>query len=140
MLLLVVIRPIARRSGPIRGVGARTSLRARTWERFPDSSAAAAILADYTLTVAVSITAGTVAIASAAPRLHDSRVPIAVALVALVTLANLRGVKEAGTLFAIPTYGFVAIVVATLVVGFGECLGDCPVAETAQLPLRKRPR
>ena len=60
--------------------------------------------------MAVSITAGTVAIASAAPSPRCRyRVPIAVGLVAFVTLANLRGVKEAGTLFAIPTYGFVAI-------------------------------
>ncbi|HEX7248581.1 MAG TPA: APC family permease [Actinomycetota bacterium] len=100
----------------------------------PGLVAAAAILTDYTLTVAVSITAGTSAIATVAPDLLvPIRVPIAVGLVALVTLANLRGVKEAGSLFAIPTYGFVVMVAITLVTGFVRCLGDCPTAETADL-------
>jgi amino acid transporter len=101
----------------------------------PGLTAAAAILTDYVLTVAVSITAGTVAITSAAPSLLHLRVPIAICLVAFVTLANLRGVKEAGTLFAIPTYGFVAIVTLTLLVGFARCLTGCPVAATADLPI-----
>ncbi|HVD71934.1 MAG TPA: APC family permease [Actinomycetota bacterium] len=99
----------------------------------PGLTAAAAILTDYVLTVAVSITAGTVAITSAAPSMLSYRVPIAVGLVALVTLANLRGVKEAGTLFAIPTYGFVAIVSLTLIVGFAQCLSGCRTAATADL-------
>jgi len=101
----------------------------------PGLVAAAAILADYVLTVAVSVTAGTVAIVSAAPSLFSYRVPIALGLVALVTLANLRGVKEAGTMFAIPTYGFVAIVLVTLATGFLKCLSGCPVAESADLRL-----
>ncbi len=102
----------------------------------PGLTAAAAILTDYVLTVAVSITAGTTAIASVAPEtLVPMRVPIAIALVALVTLANLRGVKEAGSLFAIPTYGFVLMIAITLVTGFVRCMGGCPLAETADLPL-----
>jgi amino acid transporter len=101
----------------------------------PGLVAAAAILTDYVLTVAVSITAGTVAITSAFPSLDQHRVAMAIALVAMVTLANLRGVKEAGMLFAIPTYGFVAIVVVTLVGGFVSCIGGCPAAETADLPI-----
>ncbi|HEY6567509.1 MAG TPA: APC family permease [Actinomycetota bacterium] len=99
----------------------------------PGLVAGAAILTDYVLTVAVSITAGTVAIVSAAPSLAHLRVPIAIGLVLLVTLANLRGVKEAGTLFAVPTYGFVAIIAITLIVGFVKCLGGCPVAATSDL-------
>ncbi|MGZ8597172.1 MAG: APC family permease [Actinomycetota bacterium] len=102
----------------------------------PGLVAAAAILTDYVLTVSVSITAGTTAIASVAPEsLVPIRVPIAVSLVVLVTLANLRGVKEAGSLFAIPTYGFVLMIAITLVTGFVRCLGGCPLAETADLPL-----
>jgi amino acid transporter len=102
----------------------------------PGLVAAAAILTDYVLTVAVSITAGTTAIASVAPEaLVPIRVPMAISLVALVTLANLRGVKEAGSLFAIPTYGFVAMIAITLVTGFVECIAGCPVAETADLAL-----
>jgi amino acid transporter len=102
----------------------------------PGLVAGAAILTDYVLTVAVSITAGTVAIVSAAPSLASLRVPIAIGLVLLVTLANLRGVKEAGTLFAIPTYGFVAIVAVTLIVGFARCMSGCPVAATAHLHIQ----
>ena len=101
----------------------------------PGLVAAAAILTDYVLTVAVSVTAGTVAIISASPGLAPYRVPMGVALVLLVTVANLRGVKEAGTLFAIPTYGFVAIVSVTLVLGAAKCIGGCPQAATADLPI-----
>ncbi len=56
-------------------------------------------------------------------------------LVLLVTLANLRGVKEAGSLFAIPTYGFVAVVSLMLLVGFVRCVSGCPEAATADLPI-----
>ena len=101
----------------------------------PGLVAAAAILVDYVLTVSVSVTAGTVAITSAAPGLAEHKVSLAVLLVALLTLANLRGVKEAGQLFAIPTYGFVLLVYVTLVIGFVRCLGGCPVAATAHIPL-----
>jgi amino acid transporter len=100
----------------------------------PGLVAAAAILTDYVLTVAVSITAGTVAIISAVPSLEPHRVLLAILLVMLVTLANLRGVKEAGTLFAIPTYGFVTIIGITLLAGFARCaLSSCPVAATSDL-------
>jgi amino acid transporter len=56
-------------------------------------------------------------------------------LVVLLTLVNLRGVKEAGILFAVPTYGFVAMVYLLLGVGFFRCLSECPQAATANLPL-----
>ncbi len=102
----------------------------------PGLVAAAAILTDYVLTVAVSITAGTTAIASVAPEaLLPIRVPIAVALVGVVTLVNLRGVKEASSLFAVPTYGFVIMIVITLATGFVRCLGGCPLAETSDLSI-----
>jgi amino acid transporter len=97
----------------------------------PGLVAAAAILTDYVLTVAVSVTAGTIAITSAAPDLAEHRVLIAVGFVVLITLANLRGVKEAGTVFAVPTYGFVAMVYLTLAAGFVECLTGCPTADSA---------
>jgi amino acid transporter len=101
----------------------------------PGLTAAAAILTDYVLTVAVSITAGTVAITSAAPSLAEHKVLIASILVLLVTAANLRGVREAGALFALPTYGFVAIVSLTILVGFWQCLSGCHRADTANLPI-----
>ena len=101
----------------------------------PGLVAAAALLMDYVLTVAVSVVAGFLAITSAVPSLAEHKVVLSIGLVVLVTLANLRGVKEAGVLFAVPTYGFVVIVYVLLGVGFLRCLGDCPQAATADLPL-----
>jgi len=101
----------------------------------PGLVAAAALLVDYVLTVSVSVVAGVLAITSAAPTLADNKVGVSLGFVVLVTLANLRGVKEAGTLFAVPTYGFVAMVYAMLATGFVRCLAGCPQAETADLPL-----
>jgi amino acid transporter len=91
--------------------------------------AAAAILTDYVLTVAVSVVAGVFAITSAAPGLADHRVALSIGFVAFITLANLRGVRESGILFAIPTYGFVLSIYALLVSGFVRCVtGGCPAA------------
>jgi len=101
----------------------------------PGLIAAAAILTDYVLTVAVSVTAGTVAVVSAAPSIEPYRVEIAISFILLITVLNLRGVKEAGTLFAVPTYGFVIMVFLTLAVGAVRCLGGCPVAASADLEL-----
>jgi amino acid transporter len=101
----------------------------------PGLVAAAAVLIDYVLTVAVSVVAGSVAITSAVPALAEHRVALSIGLVILLTLANLRGVKEAGTLFAVPTYGFVTLIYLMFITGFVRCLSGCPIAETAQLPL-----
>jgi amino acid transporter len=101
----------------------------------PGLVAAGAILQDYVLTVAVSVTAGTVAIISAAPGLSDHRVLIAVGLIVLISLANLRGVREAGTLFAVPTYGFVICVYITLLTGVAQCLGGCREAASSDARL-----
>jgi amino acid transporter len=101
----------------------------------PGLVAAGAILTDYVLTVSVSVTAGTIAVASAFPALAEHRIALAFSFIALVTLANLRGVREAGTLFAVPTYGFAAMVGVTIVVGLVQCLTRCPVADSAHLPL-----
>lgn len=101
----------------------------------PGLVAAAALLTDYVLTVSVSITAGTYAVISAAPSLDAHRVLIASGFAVFISLMNLRGVKEAGVIFAFPTYGFILMVYATLIVGFVRCLGGCPQAETATLPL-----
>lgn len=78
--------------------------------------AGAALIIDYILTVAVSITAGVLAIVSMAPQTQPYIVPIGLGAVGLLTLANLRGAKESGTLFAVPTYTFV-ILMGTMIVG-----------------------
>lgn len=81
--------------------------------------AAAALLIDYVLTVAVSISAGVAAITSLAstwgyPALKHASVEIALLCIALVTLANLRGVKESGAIFAVPTYAFIASIIGLI--------------------------
>jgi amino acid transporter len=98
---------------------------------YPGLLAAAALLIDYVLTVSVSIVAGVDAIVSASPGMSEFKIPISIGFVAFVTLANLRGAKESGTIFAIPTYGFVLSIYIMLVTGFVRCLGGCPVAESA---------
>ena len=83
----------------------------------PAQIAGAALLMDYILTVSVSVSAGVAQIASAFPELFPIRALIAVAMVMLIMWINLRGVKESGTIFAIPTYFFLGTMVLTLVVG-----------------------
>ncbi len=84
----------------------------------PAQTAGAALLTDYILTVAVSISAGIAQVTSAFPNLYPFRVEIAVAMVFMIMLVNLRGVKESGIAFAIPTYFFVISMVLTVAVGF----------------------
>lgn len=83
----------------------------------PAQTAGAALLTDYILTVAVSISSGVAQVISAFPQLFHWRVEIAVALVLLVMLINLRGVKESGVTFAIPTYFFLALMIFTVGAG-----------------------
>lgn len=85
--------------------------------QFPSLVAASALLTDYILTVAVSVSSGVAQIVSAAPELAPYRVILAVALVGLIMVVNLRGVKESGTIFAIPTYFFVVMMFLTVGTG-----------------------
>jgi len=80
--------------------------------------AGAALLTDYILTVAVSISSGVAQITSAFPALYDWRIVIALSMIAIMTLINLRGVKESGLAFAIPTYFFLAMTFFTIGYGF----------------------
>jgi amino acid transporter len=97
---------------------------------WPSLVAGSSLLVDYVLTVAVSVSAGIAAITSAVDGLADSRVALCIAAIAIIAIANLRGVKESGRLFAIPTYAYVLSLCALLVVGlaksfFGD-LGHIP--------------
>lgn len=83
----------------------------------PAQTAGASLLTDYILTVAVSISSGVAQLTSAFPDLYPYRVAIAVGLVLLIMLVNLRGVKESGAIFAIPVYFFISIMVLTVLVG-----------------------
>jgi amino acid transporter len=88
----------------------------------PAQVAGASLLTDYILTVAVSISAGVAQIVSAFPNLYPARVYIAVAAVLLIMLVNLRGVKESGIAFAIPTYFFVVMMFTTVGIGLFKSL------------------
>ncbi|MFN8106080.1 MAG: amino acid permease [Acidimicrobiia bacterium] len=83
----------------------------------PAQVAGVALLTDYILTVAVSVSAGAAALASAFPVLEDWVVPLALVFILLVAFGNLRGVKESGVVFAIPTYFFIANVLIMVAVG-----------------------
>jgi amino acid transporter len=95
----------------------------------PGLLAAGALLIDYTLTVAVSVSAGILALTSAVPGLHSLRVELSLACLGALVLANLRGAREAGLVFALPTYGFVAGILCVIVTGLVRCAGDCPQAQ-----------
>jgi amino acid transporter len=83
----------------------------------PSLVAAAALLTDYVLTVAVSISAGIYAITSFAPSLASHKVGLSLACLVVIVLANLRGVRESGLLFALPTYAFVTSILVLVGVG-----------------------
>jgi len=94
---------------------------------------ASALLVDYILTVAVSVASGVDNIISALPELDPWRIELAVGFVILIIVVNLRGVREASTAFAIPTYVFIGSVGVMIVTGLIRwALGDAPVAESAQ--------
>src|ERR1700728_91573 len=78
---------------------------------------ASALMVDYTLTVAVSVSAGVANLASAFPALESHATIIAVVVVAVIALMSLRGVRESGTVFAIPTYCFIGVVVLMIIWG-----------------------
>jgi amino acid transporter len=90
----------------------------------PAQTAGAALLTDYILTVAVSISSGVAQITSAFPDLYPWRVFIAVGLILFMMVVNLRGVKESGTTFAIPTYFFLVMVLLTIGIGFYKYLSN----------------
>ncbi len=79
--------------------------------------AAAALLIDYVLTVAVSAAAGVAAITSALPRLHGYEVALSLIVVWVIAVVNLRGVRESGAIFSVPTYGFIGAIFLLLGVG-----------------------
>jgi amino acid transporter len=85
--------------------------------------AGVSLLTDYVLTVAVSVAAGTAALASAVPALASWRVPISIGFILLIAFGNLRGVRESGKVFAVPTYFFVANMAVLLGIGLARMVG-----------------
>ena len=101
---------------------------------------ASALMVDYVLTVAVSISSGAQYAASAFPALRDHEALFAVGLVMVLTLANLRGIKESGRLFALPVYLFMLAIGIMAVVGFFRYFaGNLPMAESAGFDLVVQP-
>jgi amino acid transporter len=99
--------------------------------------AASSLLIDYVLTVAVSVVAGVAAITTAVPSLAPHAVALSLVCVVILSVVNLRGVKESGRAFAFPTYGFVVAVCAMLLVGFAKvAFGSGLTAESAPYALR----
>jgi amino acid transporter len=84
--------------------------------------AAAALLIDYILTVSVSVSSGVAQIASAFPAILPYRAEVAIAIVIVITVINLRGVKESGAVFAVPTYGFIILMLLTMGTGVVKAL------------------
>ncbi|WEK61810.1 MAG: APC family permease [Candidatus Microbacterium colombiense] len=103
----------------------------------PGVIVAAALLVDYVLTVAVSVASGVDNIISAVPGLDPFRVELAVGAVILIIIVNLRGVREASLVFAIPTYLFIGSVGFMIVTGLVRTfLGDAPVASSAEFSVQ----
>jgi amino acid transporter len=89
---------------------------------WPGLTAAASLMIDYVLTVAVSVAAGIAAITSAIPSLFPYRTILGVMAILVVLLVNLRGVRESGKVFAVPTYLFIGSILVMLSVGFSQVL------------------
>ena len=87
--------------------------------------AAVALLVDYVVTVAVQTAAGTAAVVSAVPVLRPYSLEITIGVVLLLLFGNLRGIREAGRSFAVPTYLFSSVVILMIVVGLVQVPGDC---------------
>jgi amino acid transporter len=104
----------------------------------PGLVAAAALMIDYVLTAAVSLTAGVDAIASALPSLWPYRVPVALGLLLLIALINLRGLRETGTVMAVPVYFYLFSYLPMLLFGVWVLVrdGPTPLALTAPAPLQ----
>ncbi|MDX7952031.1 APC family permease [Lichenihabitans sp. Uapishka_5] len=99
--------------------------------------AAAAIMIDYILNVAVGISAGVAALISAVPSLHAWTLPLCLGVLVLITLINLRGTQESGRVLALPTYGFVACFLVIIGIGVVEAIrhGGVPTPVIAPPPL-----
>ena len=101
---------------------------------------ASALLVDYVLTVAVSISSGVQNAAAALPMLRGQEMPVAIGLVVLLTAMNLRGVRESGSAFAFPTYAFMVGIIGMALFGFYQsAMGSLPQADSARFDLLPEP-
>ena len=104
--------------------------------RTAGTTVASALLVDYVLTVAVSISSGSQYAAAAIPAFQHNEVMVAVALVVLLTALNLRGIRESGSFFAVPTYLFMVAMLGMAAYGFWQmAMGTLPDVESAHLEI-----
>ncbi|MCW5849325.1 MAG: APC family permease [Anaerolineae bacterium] len=101
--------------------------------QFPGLVAGSALLIDYVLTVAVSVSAGVAALTSAVPDLQPYRVSLCLTFVLLITLANMRGIRESGSIFALPTYMFIVSMAALMLMGIYRMVSGVGAVETAPI-------
>jgi hypothetical protein len=101
--------------------------------RYPGLLAAAALMLDYVLTAAVGISAGVGALVSAVPQLQPHTLSMCLGILLIVTIVNLRGVRETGVVFMIPTYAFVGSLMCAIIIGITKTVfaGGHPVAVVA---------
>ncbi|MFG2831266.1 APC family permease [Streptomyces sp. NPDC048434] len=136
LVLVVVVASYRQTCYAYPGGGGAYLVSAQNLGRTAALTAASALLVDYVLTVAVSVVSGVAAITSAIPALGGHDMALSVGFVALLALMNLRGLRESGRVFAVPTYGFVFFIY--LMFAFAAvrtALGATPRAESADLPL-----
>jgi amino acid transporter len=131
-LLLVVVASYRQLIKAYPSGGGDYEVAHRNLGQWPGMIVAAALLVDYVMTVAVSIASGVDNIISAVPELNFLRVEMAIAFVVVLVAVNLRGVRESGRAFALPTYLFIGSVALTILVGLGRHFFDVlPQAESA---------
>jgi len=133
LLLIVIVLSYRKLIQAYPSGGGDYEVAAKNLGEIPAVVVAAALLVDYILTVSVSIASGVDNIISAVPQLDPFRVELAVGFVILIVIVNLRGVREASTFFAVPTYIFIGSVGVMIVTGLVRTfLGDVPVAASSQ--------
>lgn len=120
------------------GGGAYTVAKSNLGE-MPGLVAAAALMIDYVLTVAVSVAAGVAALTSAVPMLFQHREALGLLAITLIVIVNLRGVRESGRIFAVPTYIFIGAILLMLGIGFTHMLSGQPVQTTQKRSLGEVP-
>ncbi len=136
ILLLVVVASYRQTCYAYPGGGGAYVVSAENLGQTAALTAASALLIDYVMTVAVSVVSGVAAITSAVPPLDGHAVAMSVGFVAVLVWLNLRGVRESGRWFAIPTYAFIAVIyVMFAVAAVRMATGSTIRAESADLPV-----
>src|SRR5262249_35544112 len=120
LILLVVYVSYLQTIGAYPTGGGSFTVARRNLGVFPGLLAAAALMLDYVLVVAVGISAGVGALVSAIPSLQPHTLALCLTILALITLVNLRGVRESGLAFVLPTYAFVVCLFIVLIIGVAK--------------------